>query len=179
MEWSELFRIWVIVCPLVFIGGVVDSVAGGGGLITLPAYLLAGLPAHNAAATNKCGNAFGTFLATGRFLKRGQVHMPSAIAGGIGALVGAWVGAKLNMIMPEQVLYYLLLAVLPAMPQMAAGIPMAHSTLPARAKVTRDAKLLAELATFVFPEAVSRSNLQSPVKASIRKVPAPGPKKPS
>ncbi len=115
MEWSELIRIWAIVCPLVFLGGLVDSVAGGGGLITLPAYLLAGLPAHNAAATNKCGNAFGTFLATGRFLKRGQVHMPSAIAGGIGALVGAWVGAKLNMIMPEQVLYYLLLAVVPVM----------------------------------------------------------------
>ena len=46
-------------------------------------------------------------------------------------------------------------------------------------KVTREARLLAELATFVFPEAVSKSNRQSPVKASIRKVPAPGPKKPS
>lgn len=115
MEWTQLIQTWAIVCPLVFIGGLVDSVAGGGGLITLPAYLLAGLPAHNAAATNKCGNAFGTFLATGRFLKRGQVHVPSAIAGGIGALAGAWVGAKLNMIMPEQVLYYLLLAVVPVM----------------------------------------------------------------
>ena len=41
--------------------------------------------------------------------------MPSAIAGGIGALVGAWVGAKLNMIMPEQVLYYLMLAIVPVM----------------------------------------------------------------
>ena len=74
MEWTQLIQTWAIVCPLVFIGGLVDSVAGGGGLITLPAYLLAGLPAHNAAATNKCGNAFGTFLATGRFLTRGQVH---------------------------------------------------------------------------------------------------------
>lgn len=115
MEWSELFRILIIVCPLVFLGGLVDAVAGGGGLITLPAYLLAGLPAHNAAATNKCGNAFGTFLATGRFLKRGQVHMPSAISGGIGALVGAWLGAKMNMIVPEQVLYYLMLAIVPVM----------------------------------------------------------------
>ena len=106
---------FLIVCPLVFLAGLVDSVAGGGGLITLPAYLLAGLPAHNAAATNKCGNAFGTFLATGRFLKRGQVHVSSAIAGGIGALVGAWVGAKLNMVMPEQVLYYLMLAIVPIM----------------------------------------------------------------
>ncbi len=115
MEFSELIHIWIIVCPLVFIGGLIDSVAGGGGLITLPAYLLAGLPAHSAAATNKCGNAFGTFLSTGRFIKRGEIHMPSAVAGGVGALVGAWIGAKLNMIIPEQILYYLMLAVVPVM----------------------------------------------------------------
>ena len=115
LELMELLKILLIVCPLVFLGGLVDSVAGGGGLITLPAYLLAGLPAHNAAATNKCGNAFGTFLATGRFLKRGQVHMPSALMGAAGALLGAWIGTSLNMIMPERVLYYLMLAIVPVM----------------------------------------------------------------
>ena len=108
MEWDELIRIWIIVCPLVFLGGLIDAVAGGGGLITLPAYLLAGLPPHLASGTNKCGNFFGTLIATGRFLKRGDVHLPSALAGGAGALVGAWLGARLNMIMPEQALYYLL-----------------------------------------------------------------------
>ena len=115
MELSELMHIWVIVCPLVFLGGVIDAVAGGGGLITLPAYLLAGLPPHLASGTNKCGNAFGTFLSTGRFLKRGDVHLPSALAGGAGALIGAWAGANLNMIVPEQALYYLMLAVVPVM----------------------------------------------------------------
>jgi len=115
MEWDELIRIWIIVCPLVFLGGLIDAVAGGGGLITLPAYLLAGLPPHLASGTNKCGNFFGTLIATGRFLKRGDVHLPSALAGGAGALVGAWLGARLNMIMPEQALYYLMLAVVPVM----------------------------------------------------------------
>lgn len=115
MEPMELAKTLMIVCPLVFLGGLVDAVAGGGGLITLPAYLLAGLPAHNAAATNKCGNAFGTFLSTGRFIRRGQVHVPSAVTGGAGALAGAWIGTRLNMIMPEQVLYYLMLAIVPVM----------------------------------------------------------------
>lgn len=115
MELAELAHIWMIVCPLVFLGGLIDAVAGGGGLITLPAYLIAGLPAHLASGTNKCGNAFGTFLSTGRFLKRGDVHMPSALAGAAGALVGAWVGARLNLIMPEQMLYYIMLAVVPVM----------------------------------------------------------------
>lgn len=115
MELAELAHIWMIVCPLVFLGGLIDAVAGGGGLITLPAYLIAGLPAHLASGTNKCGNAFGTFLSTGRFLKRGDVHMSSALAGAAGALVGAWVGARLNLIMPEQMLYYIMLAVVPVM----------------------------------------------------------------
>ena len=115
MELAELAHIWIIVCPLVFLGGLIDAVAGGGGLITLPAYLIAGLPAHLASGTNKCGNAFGTFLSTGRFLKRGDVHMPSALAGAAGALVGAWVGARLNLVMPEQMLYYIMLAVVPVM----------------------------------------------------------------
>lgn len=115
MELSELAHIWLIVCPLVFLGGLIDAVAGGGGLITLPAYLLAGLPAHMASGTNKCGNAFGTFLSTSRFLKRGEVHMPSAVAGAVGALIGAWIGARLNLIMPEQILYYIMLAVVPVM----------------------------------------------------------------
>lgn len=115
MELSELAHIWLIVCPLVFLGGVIDAVAGGGGLITLPAYLLAGLPAHIASGTNKCGNVFGTLLSTGRFLKRGDVHLPSAVAGAVGALIGAWAGAQLNLIMPEQVLYYIMLAVVPIM----------------------------------------------------------------
>lgn len=115
MELHELAHIWLIVCPLVFIGGLIDAVAGGGGLITLPAYLIAGLPAHLASGTNKCGNAFGTFLSTGRFLKRGNIHVPSAVAGAVGALAGAWVGARLNLIMPEQILYYIMLAIVPVM----------------------------------------------------------------
>ena len=44
---------FVIVCPLLFLAGFVDSIAGGGGLISLPAYLAAGLPPHMAVATNK------------------------------------------------------------------------------------------------------------------------------
>lgn len=115
MEWESLIRMWVIVCPLVFLGGLIDAVAGGGGLITLPAYLLAGLSPHAASATNKLGNVWGTLLSTGRFLKRGNIHMPSALAGGVAALVGAWLGAKLNMIMPEEFLYYIMLAAVPVM----------------------------------------------------------------
>lgn len=111
----EYFEILAVVCPLVFLGGLIDAVAGGGGLITLPAYLLAGLPPHMASATNKCGNVFGTLLSTARFLKHGDIHVPTAVMGALWALVGAWLGAKLNMLVSEQVLYYLMLIVVPVM----------------------------------------------------------------
>ena len=51
---------FLIVCPAVFIAGFIDAIAGGGGLITLPAYLFIGLPSHNAIGTNKLSSAMGT-----------------------------------------------------------------------------------------------------------------------
>ena len=111
----DLMRTLLIVCPLVFIGGMIDAVAGGGGLVTLPAYLIAGLPPHLAAGTNKCGNFFGTMLSTFRFLKRGNIHLSSAVVAAVCALVGAWLGARLNMVVSEKFLYYFMLVVVPIM----------------------------------------------------------------
>ena len=44
-------HMFLVVCPLALLAGFVDAVAGGGGLISLPAYYLAGLPASTAAGT--------------------------------------------------------------------------------------------------------------------------------
>ena len=60
-------RQFLIICPLVFLAGFVDAIGGGGGLISLPAYLIAGLPAHQAIATNKLSATCGTALAAFRF----------------------------------------------------------------------------------------------------------------
>ena len=51
---------FLVVCPLVFLAGLVDAIGGGGGLISLPAFLIAGLPPHAAIATNKISSPFGT-----------------------------------------------------------------------------------------------------------------------
>ena len=54
---------------MVFLAGIVDSIAGGGGLISLPAYLMAGLPPHMAVATNKLSSSCGTTVSAFRYLK--------------------------------------------------------------------------------------------------------------
>ena len=66
-------RIYFIVCPLVFLAGFVDSIAGGGGLISLPAYMFAGIPVHAAIATNKLSSSTGTVVSTARLIKNKKV----------------------------------------------------------------------------------------------------------
>ena len=103
----------LIVCPLIFLGSFVDSVAGGGGLITLPAYLMAGLGAHFAMGTNKVVNASGTLIASLRYFKGGKVELPPALISGAGALVGAGIGSKLALFIAEETLKTCMLVALP------------------------------------------------------------------
>lgn len=102
-----------IVCPLVFLAGLVDAVAGGGGLIALPAYLVAGLPPHLASATNKCSSVFGTTVSTLRFLKEGRFHRRAALISAVTALIGSALGARLNLLLSEKALHYVLIVLLP------------------------------------------------------------------
>lgn len=51
----------------------IDAIAGGGGLITLPALLLAGIPPVSAIATNKLQAAAATFSATVSFARKGLI----------------------------------------------------------------------------------------------------------
>ncbi|RDU71973.1 hypothetical protein CQA66_05795 [Helicobacter aurati] len=58
-----------------FIAGVIDSIAGGGGMITIPALWLAGIPPHIALGTNKLQGCFGSFSATLHFYKKGYITL--------------------------------------------------------------------------------------------------------
>ncbi len=104
---------FVIVCPMLFMAGFVDSIAGGGGLISLPAYLLAGLPIHTAIGTNKFSSAFGTGLATFRYIKSGLVIVGLAIPSVFFGFAGSAIGARLSLFVSESILKSLLVVVLP------------------------------------------------------------------
>ena len=106
-------EMFLIVCPLLFLAGLVDSIGGGGGLISLPAYLFAGLPAHMAIATNKLSSACGTTLATARFIRKGLVNFRLAVPSVMMAAAGSSLGARLSLLVDEAVLKYILLGVLP------------------------------------------------------------------
>lgn len=104
---------FIIVCPLLFLAGLVDAIGGGGGLISLPAYLIAGLPPHMAIATNKMSSTCGTLCATLRFFKNKLINVKLAIPSVIAAIIGSYVGAHVSLNVSEAVMKMILIVVLP------------------------------------------------------------------
>lgn len=103
----------LILCPLTFAAGFIDSIAGGGGLISLPAYLLAGLPVHTALGTNKFSSTFGTIFSAARFIQHKQVHWSSALFSIAGSLTGSYFGAQAALALQPKILEYFLAIFLP------------------------------------------------------------------
>lgn len=104
---------YLIICPLVFLSGLVDAIGGGGGLISLPAYLMAGLPAHLALGCNKFSSSIGTFVSTARYCKNKCYNLKLAVPGIIAALAGAQVGARVSLLVEDGVFRIVLLILLP------------------------------------------------------------------
>jgi len=74
-------------------GGLIDSMAGGGGLISLPSLLAAGVPPHIALATNKVQSAIGTSFSTFRYIRSGLVLLRLGVIGFIASFAGSYSGA--------------------------------------------------------------------------------------
>lgn len=104
---------FLIVCPLVFLAGFVDAVAGGGGLISLPAYLIAGLPVHFAIGTNKLSAGMGTTIATGQFARKGYIPWKQAVFCVFCALAGSSLGARMALLLEEGIFRVIMLFILP------------------------------------------------------------------
>jgi len=83
-----------------FAAGFVDSIAGGGGLITIPALLLAGFSPTAALGTNKLQGMFGSGSATIHYAANGHVDLSRQLPSALLALVGSAVGALLATIVP-------------------------------------------------------------------------------
>lgn len=104
---------YLLICPLTFVAGVVDAVAGGGGLISLPAFLIAGLPVHNAIATNKMSSSMGTTIATLRYGLSGFIPWKIAPFCAVCAMLGSNWGANLALLLSDRVFKIVMLVILP------------------------------------------------------------------
>ena len=107
------WKMVLIVIVGVFLASFVDGIAGGGGIISVPTYFLAGLPAHLALGTNKLSSVIGTMVSAGRFIKGGYVNWKLGVPSIALALLGAHLGTRLQLALDERYLKWLLLIVLP------------------------------------------------------------------
>ena len=108
------WRTFLILLPLTGLAGFVDAVAGGGGLISLPAYMLAGLPAHYAIATNKVSAGMGMIMAVYRYARSGYIKWKRTAICVAAGLVGGSLGARLSLMISDHYFKIIMLFILPA-----------------------------------------------------------------
>lgn len=102
-----------VICFFVFLAGFVDAAAGGGGLISLPAYIATGMPAHFAYGCNKFSSACGTTLASARFFKNKAMDVQTALLAAAGSFLGSGVAARIVLLLDDQILKRIVIIFLP------------------------------------------------------------------
>lgn len=105
---------YLLLIPVGFIAGFLNTVAGGGTLLTLPTLIFMGLPASLANGTNRIAILVQTFTAVRGFKSKGVSTYPFSMYLGISALAGSFIGAKLAIDV-EGILFNRILAVIMVM----------------------------------------------------------------
>ncbi|MBO9124607.1 MULTISPECIES: TSUP family transporter [unclassified Rhizobium] len=94
----------LLLAAAAFFAGFVDAIAGGGGLITVPAMLIAGIPPLQTLGTNKVQSLFGAGSATIAYARKGHVNLREQLPMALMAVMGGSLGAALATIVPGDVL---------------------------------------------------------------------------
>jgi uncharacterized membrane protein YfcA len=111
MDFSILQYVFVFIGVL--FAGIIDSIAGGGGLITIPLYISIGVPESLILGTNNTASSIGGLFAISRCIKNKAVAWREAsIAIGF-SVVGSFIGAQVSNYLSSRYMIYILLAVLP------------------------------------------------------------------
>ncbi|MBS9720798.1 TSUP family transporter [Tianweitania sp. BSSL-BM11] len=109
------FHLLAILAMTAFVAGFIDSIAGGGGLVALPALLLAGFPPVEALGTNKLQGLFGSASSTIAYAQKGHVDLRSQLPAAVASCIGGMFGALLAAVLPGEwlqlVLPFLLVAI--------------------------------------------------------------------
>jgi uncharacterized membrane protein YfcA len=99
----------IFLCIAGFFAALIDSIAGGGGLISLPAFLLAGIPPHFALGTNKFAATCASFTSSLKFAKSGKVKFELLKYLIPFTFIGAVLGVKSVLKIDQKYLYTMVL----------------------------------------------------------------------
>jgi uncharacterized membrane protein YfcA len=109
---------WEIIALLFLAGlsaGFIDAIAGGGGLISVPALLAAGLPPQIALGTNKMQSTWGTLMAVRKYAKAGLVSWPqvrlTVLVTFVFACLGTWTVTQVSNEVLKKIVPWMLLGI--------------------------------------------------------------------
>lgn len=105
----ELYKL-IIICPLIFIAGIIDAIVGSGSIISVPTYLVAGLPVHYAYGTHKFVSFWGMLVSAMRHVKNKNYELRLVIIFSILCMLGTYAGSKLILYINEIYLQYILIS---------------------------------------------------------------------
>ncbi|MFJ2547606.1 TSUP family transporter [Pseudomonas sp. NPDC087612] len=91
-----------ILAAVAFVAGFIDAIAGGGGLLTTPALLTAGMPPHLVLGTNKLSSTFGSATAGFTYYRRKLFHPRQWRHALVGTFIGALIGAVVAHYLPAE-----------------------------------------------------------------------------
>ena len=99
--------------PLLLIAGVLDGIAGGGGIIALPAYLITGMPPQNAYACNKIQSCLGTSCSAAKFIKDKYVDFKTIAIALPFTIVASYLSTHLVMSIPSEIIKIVICCCIP------------------------------------------------------------------
>ena len=102
--------IWL--CPLLFIAGFIDSIAGGGGLIALPAYMMCGMPIYYVYGCNKFQCAFGSTVAAWKYFKNGCLDLKITLISAVTSFLCSMLGTRIIFYLKEEQIRSMLMVLL-------------------------------------------------------------------
>ncbi|WP_304419268.1 sulfite exporter TauE/SafE family protein, partial [Turicimonas muris] len=103
----------LICCLAFFIAGCIDSIAGGGGLITTPTLLMLGVPAHFCLGSTKLASMCGSSVALFTFWQNKQIIEKVALIGAISSFVGGVLGSWLALSIDNQKMTLIMVGLIP------------------------------------------------------------------
>ena len=98
----ESFLLFALVIGTGFLAGIINTMAAGGSLLTLPMLIFMGLPSAVANGTNRVAIALQSVVATRQFAKHGLIDRSLAIGLGIPAVLGSFVGANIAVMISDE-----------------------------------------------------------------------------
>ncbi len=100
---KELFLTLLFVCPMLFLAGLIDGISGGGGIISLPTYLLTGMPLNVAYGCNKMQSLLGTSASLFKYAKSGLVDLRPAMIACLSAIIGSFFSTRVMFALSDEV----------------------------------------------------------------------------